>query len=673
MKRRGIRVLSAMLILVAPSLSAGLHSGVAHAQPDVAAEAAAAPGLRLPWRALGLEPETFLGADSSTSFVIPVPPGLTPTRLQGLVHAPMNIESSFLEVKDGDGRFLAAVDLPRASSAQAVTPLDVDISAAQVRAEAADLTLTVRPLDNADQFCGPLQQVHISDLATVFTGAESSAATIANFFPPVLERAVIYAPDDADSAEQQAALTLASTVTQLYRPQPVEVRVVNHPRGATPPPAGQLGRAVVVETGGQAGLDVRAPGSPGAYLRVAGQGDELSTQVSLLVNQLQSLVQTASSRIDAAGSVEPARLDSPTFGQLGMTGRTDVLRTGSLRVATDRSTLGGRIDKVTVNLKADYTPVPTDDSASVVIRSDDVVVYRTALDNSGRLDATFDMSSQTFGQWLNLDFALTYTPQESCGPFIAPITFQVDPQSTLTISRGGPPLHGFGAVPSEFSPRFLVAFDGSSPNQLAYAAAVVVSISRLTGAPLLPRVVDLKTAVDAKAGALIVARTGALKESSLSPPLSGEGSSVEVGLPVELRADFEDGLGSIQAFADRPRDRSVVLITTTDAWPLVDPLFNYLGQLEGGWSALTGDVLAAGTGGDPTNVAIRDAADPSQGSAVEQGTHTDFVGRWAPVGVAVLIAVSVAAIAAYLWSRRRRAATVNANGSETSDALEGRS
>lgn len=673
MRRLVTRVLSAMLLVVAPAVSTGLQSGLAHAQPDGAAETAAPAGLRLPWRALGLEPEIFLGADSSTSFLIPVPPGLTPGRLQGFVHAPMNIDSGYLEIKDGDGRFIAAVDLPPASSAQAVTPLDVDISAVQVRAESADISLTVRPLDNADRFCGPLQQVHISDLATVFNGSESAPATIANFFPPVLERVLIYAPDDADAAEQQAALTLVSTVTQLYRPQPVEVRVVNHSRGATPPPAGQLGRAVVVETGGQAGLGVEAPGGPGAYLRVTGRGDELTTQVSLLVNQLQSLVQTASSRVEQAGSEENVNADTLTFGQLGMTGRTDVLRTGTLRVATDRSTLGGRIDNVTVHLKADYTPVPNDDSASVVIRSDDVVVYRTALDNSGRLDATFDMSNQTFAQWLNLDFALTYTPQESCGPFVAPITFQVDPQSTLTISRGGPPLHGFGAVPSEFSPRFLVAFDGSSPNQLAYAARVVASISRLTNAPLIPRVVDLKTAIDATSGALIVAKSEALQDTSVSPPVGGAGSSVEIGLPVELRADFQDGLGSIQAFADRPRDRSVVLITTTDTWPLVDPLFDYLGQLEGGWSALTGDVLAAGAGGDPTNITIRDSADPSRGTESDQSTSSGLVKRWAPVGIAVLIAASIAAIAAFSWSRRRRAASVGEPPGETADALDGRS
>lgn len=674
MRRSLTRALVSALLVITPVLPAGLLVGVAQAQPGDAAEVPNAAGVRLAWPSLGLERETFLGANSSTTFEVPVPPGLTATRLQGLIHAPMNINAGYLEINDGDGKFLAAVDLPPQGSAQAVTPLDVDISAARVLNSTVGLSLTVRPLDNADRFCGPLQQLSLSDLATVFAGTETAATTIANFFPPVLERVVIYAPDDADSAEQQSVLTLVSTLTRLYRPQPLQLRVVNQPRGTTPPPAGQLTRTIVVEGGGKAGLVVQNPGTPAAHLRVTGLGDELSTQVSLLVNQMQALVQTATSRVDQAGTDVAPVGDAPTFGQLGMTGQTDVLRTGSLRVAVSRSTLGGaRIDGVNVHLLADYTPVPSDDSASVVVRSDDDVVYRAPLDSSGRLDATFEVSNQAFGQWINLDFALTYRPHESCGPYIAPITFQVDPASTLAINRGGPPLNGFGAVPSELSPSFQVAFDGTSPNQLAYAAQTIAAIARLTGAQLNPQVVDLKTAIDGTIGALIVAKSSALEETSLSPPVGGDGTTVDIGLPTELRADVDDGLGSIQAFADRPRNRSVVLVTTTDAWTLVDPLFAYLGQLEGGWTALTGDVLAAGAAGIPTNVTIRADADNSATATTDLTGSSDSVKKWVPVGIAIAVAAAVAAIAAALWSRRRRAAGPDAPGDEPGSAESGRS
>jgi hypothetical protein len=644
-------LISALLIL--SSMLVVSPAGIAVAQPGDNADPPAAATVRLDWPALGLKPEVYLSADSTTNFAVPVPPGLSPTRMQGVIHAPMNIDAGFLEISDGDGRFLGSVGLPPEAAAQAVTPFDVDISGARVRSSTIDLSFTVRSLDDAGGFCGPLQQLSLSDLATVFTGTESPATTIANFFPPVLERVTIYTPANADAAEQQSTLTLVTTLARLYNIRPIAITVVVQPRGANPPPAAQLTRAVVVEAGGPAGLTVERAGSPDAYLRISGSGDELSAQTSLLVNQLQSLAQTPTSRIDQAGSETPLSGDTLTFSQLKLSGKTDVLRTGSLTIGVDRSALGvGRVDSVQVHLLADYTPVPKDDAASVVIRSNGIVVYRAALDHTGVLDATFDLARPAFGQGVNLDFALTYTPQEACGPLLAPLSFQVDPRSTFTMQRGGPPLSGFGAFPSEFSPGFMVALDGSGPDQLSYAARVVGAIARLTSTQLTPQVVDLETAADSDSGALIVASSKAIEETTLNPPLSGDGTTVDLALPTELRADIQDGLGSIQAFADQSRNRSVVLVTSTASWSLVDPLFNYIDGLDGGWSALTGDVLAAGAARVPTNVTIRDTGntfEPPRSPALP--TSLD---QWIPIAVGVAVIAAIAVVAAILWSRRRR-------------------
>lgn len=94
-----------------------------------------------------------------------------------------------------------------------------------------------------------------------------------------------------------------STLARLYVPRPLPIAVVSQPpRGTPPPPASGLDRAVVVETG-PAGLSVeKNAGMPDAYLRISGEGDRLSDQVSLLVTQLQPLAQTATARVDQAGS-----------------------------------------------------------------------------------------------------------------------------------------------------------------------------------------------------------------------------------------------------------------------------------------------------------------------------------------------------------------------------------
>ena len=118
-----------------------------------------------------------------------------------------------------------------------MTPFDVDISAARVRGSSIDLSFTIRARDDADRVCGPLQRLTLSDLATVFTGTQPPVTTIANFFPSVLEQVTIYAATDANSAEQQAVLTLVSTLARIYAPRTLPISVVSQPRGALPPPA----------------------------------------------------------------------------------------------------------------------------------------------------------------------------------------------------------------------------------------------------------------------------------------------------------------------------------------------------------------------------------------------------------------------------------------------------
>lgn len=671
MSRFGLaRVLASLLLLMLPAVFAA----PVPAQPT---EAGDAPSVTFGWPAFGLEREVLLGPDSSRTITVPVPGGLTPSRLRGTINAPLNIRAGYLQIDDADGRLLGTVDLPPAGSAQAATPFDIDISSARVRASSIDVTLTVRALDDlgqfagqyAGQYCGPLRQLGLTNLAVVYAGTEPPVTTVAGFFPPVLQRVSVYAPTDADAAEQQAVLMLVATLTRLYAPQPLDITVVDQPRGAVPPPAAQLARAVVVERGGAAGLSVENAGSGAAYLRVSGSGDDLSTQVSLLVNKLQSLAQAPAARVEQAGSGPAVEGDDLTFGRLNISGKTEVLRASSLRVGVGRSALGsGRVESVQVHLLADYTPIPEGDAAAVVIRaSDGNVVYTRALDNSGRLDATFELRGPAIGQYVSLDFALTYTPRQPCGPLTAPITFQIDPRSTFTVHRGGPPPSGFSAVPSEFSPTFLVAFDGSSPNQLVYAADVVAAISRLSSGQLRPAVVDLKTAADATSAALIVAKSSALKQTSLRPPVTGDGAALEVGLPTELRASVGNGLGSIQAFADRARNRSVVLITTTGDWSLVDPLLRYIAGLDGTWSALTGDVLAAGEAGVPTNLTI--FAEGVGGDSVERPQAEEASLPRAAIGLGGAALAILVIVAGVLWAtrRRRRAGSVPA----TADAVSG--
>jgi hypothetical protein len=180
----------------------------------------------------------------------------------------------------------------------------------------------------------------------------------------------------------------------------------------------------------------------------------------------------------------------------------------------------------------------------------------------------------------------------------------------------------------------------------------VAAIARLSKSEITPKVVNLQTAADATSGALIVANSDGIKQTSLTPPVSGDGSVINFALPTELEVNVNDGLGSIQAFADPPRNRSVVLVTTTADWTLVDPLFTYINGPDGDWSQLTGDVLAAGAGGTPTNITIRTADDVVEPTLA--GASDSWFNGYAVGAVVAAILAVIAIAAAILYFRRPR-------------------
>ncbi|WP_431237655.1 hypothetical protein ACQ86B_23610 [Mycolicibacterium aichiense] len=159
--------------------------------------------------------------------------------------------------------------------------------------------------------------------------------------------------------------------------------------------------------------------------------------------------------------------------------------------------------------------------------------------------------------------------------------------------------------------------------------------------------VDVNSAADSKLGALIVANAATLKKTSLNPPLTGDGSAINIDLSVQLRADIGQGLSSVQAFADTPRDRTVLLITTTDSWALVNPVLDYIGALPNGWAQLTGDVVAAGAAGTPTVLTIR--KDDAMAVAPAPASNLKL---WIGIGAA-LVVVLIGALGLALLRRRR--------------------
>ena len=217
------------------------------------------------------------------------------------------------------------------------------------------------------------------------------------------------------------------------------------------------------------------------------------------------LVQTPGVRIDQAGA--PATLVATYDIQPAADERQN--RHPQERQPVGRGRPGGvgwqPRSTVAVHLLGDYTPVPKEDAASMVVRSNGIVVYRA---HSAAVVSWTPRSSCPIRRWVSGSASTSRpAPHEAAGRCWWPIAFQIDPRST-DHHPGRSPTRGFSALPSEFDPTF--AWSPSTAANSLLRRPGGRAIARLTSRQLTPRVVDLKTAVDASSGALIVARSSAI-------------------------------------------------------------------------------------------------------------------------------------------------------------------
>ena len=112
-------LLSAALAFV-PALAVVAVAAPAAAEPPVGAPAEVTLG----WPDLGLIPDVQLTTNTGAAFTVPVPAGLNPVRLRGLIQAPVNIGSGKAAALTASSRAAAIWD-SRASTVGATrTPDD---------------------------------------------------------------------------------------------------------------------------------------------------------------------------------------------------------------------------------------------------------------------------------------------------------------------------------------------------------------------------------------------------------------------------------------------------------------------------------------------------------------------------------------------------------------------
>lgn len=652
-----VKRLSLQLISIALLLPLGAVSpAVSAAQPEVtAAQTEETPPLVLSWEQLGMSPTIgFTAANSAQTVTISVPNGTQPRMFFGELQSIVNATGGYIEIAREDGSLLGSVPIPDVSLGQVTVPFGIDISTLAIHDQTAQMNIVLRQV-GADPICGNPPNVTMNRLAVEFTGPIVLPATIDQFFPPLLSGIDVYVDPAPTKSEAQTVVTLSALLTHHYRNIPIDFRVLPLQRTTEPPAEWNVMRRTVVvrdDANDDGGGAVTVSGQTGMpFLLVAGKGDRLVDQTALFRSQLLAISQTSTAAIESAEPMAVRGTNTATFEQLGAGGRITVLGQSSIYTGFDTALFGlANPGKLDVHLVAHYSSVKDTEKGTLVVRSGGQALYSTELNDSGRVDATFSVPGDLGSRGAGLELGVTYEPAPgACNPHTVPMTFEIDDASTVTASGGNVSMGGFEALPVGFTPTFQVALGGYDTNYISRAVAVITAVQKLTSRELLPTLVDVKQAAHSGSGALIVADSATVEGSGLKPPIAPERNAVEVDLPPDVVARIPEGLGSMQAFSDG--DRTVVLVTTSGDWSLVNPVFDFLATRRGGWRDLRGDVVVAGAGGIAKNITVL-----SDGPALRVVETSNRWVPWALLGVATaLIASLVAGITIGLRRKARRA------------------
>ncbi len=636
-------VVLALLLAVIPlplgSLPAAADPGVQQEPAAPApAPAPASDALVLGWRQLGLSDTLEIDATAPATVEAPAPPGLAPVRITGEIGSPLG-GAGRIDIMDRGGSSVGSIAVPPDG---ATAPFTVNIAAAAPSPGPLKLTFIQRGPERPADGCAGSAPVMLSKLATTYSGPAPALRTVADFLPDYLDQITISIGPEPSLEQQQAALSLVATLTHLYRPMPVRIDVDT---SAAPPPSGdsRTRRTIAIRYGDQPGLAVENPGSPAAVLVISGSGAELTRQVELFTDRRFELAQTPAAAVTSVTKTVPASTDTLSFGELGINVQTIVMGTDTVYVGFDTTKFGlGQLDGAQFRLITEYTPL-TAGEGTVILRSGSDILASGVLDRSGVTELSGDIPAAGITSTIGMALEIRYAPAGGECAF-GGMTFSIDPASTITAVPGAKNRGGFAVLPMAFTPELDVAIE--RPDQIRYAAQAINLIGRQASVPLQPSFAGLDEAAKRGTGLLAVTSGEQLQRLGMRPPLSLPGAgAVAVNGATVTDIDLGGSLGVVQAFSHN--GRVVLAIDSTGGPQAADRSLDYIRSLDGGWSALTGDVVAAGDAGEVVNLSMttRQAMAPPVSDGWRWWT-------WSTLG---LIAVGLPTLVGIALVRRRRA------------------
>lgn len=591
---------------------------------------------------------SFYGATSGADLSFPVPIGLVPATLNATVDLPFNTRSGLLTVMQ-DEKVIAKVGLPVVDMAPIVIPL----AGVEVVDNRVSLNLTLTAAAD-DGYCLDYRNpVDLINTSVTYAGIEAVPATVADFMPSVLSKAVIAVPANPSQAEQDAAVQLAADLVAKYRSQDPQISLVALPAGATTldVPSLPAERQFVIKEGPEASLALYGDPSVVPQMLISGPANALTKQAEFLTDPSLSLAASTRAVAEQMHSEPELPGDSATLDQLGQPGLSAVGASPEVTINLDQTRFGHATEAYRVHLLGSYTPVPNNVGARLTASVSGKVIDRWATDNSGVIDHWVDIPDQLVDRRIGLSVSVdTSGDFGHCNDY-QPISLSIG-GSSVVLSHGAlPPIPtGIRSLPQALMPRVQV---GIAPNNFAdtvRAVQIVSGLQRLSITALQTKVTSFDDALKGRDSAILISPDG-WNNSTIVLPVSTNDRSVTVEGPDgdndTTKLTLEPGVrfGSLQTVFDT--QRSLLVATSNGSADQLDELLRWLDADPKRWGQLRGSAVVSFPGRDPVMVVDRTpVVGPPAPPVWDEisGGHYTYSPAWLVGGGVVVIAVIGAAV-----------------------------
>ncbi len=611
------------------------------------------------------KPQTLSAPSGDAFFTLYVPTGTTPVEfvasmlIRGpvtggiaTITTPTNVYPENLSNVNGTSKFSAPL-----------TAGDVQNGTVNIHVH-IDLNLDSKYLNPSGCTATNSVVAQIESASGLLSGALKSPTNPADFWPPQLNRIVVWVPSLAglSSANARAAslasMQIAATVSQQYGTNTqVSIAQGTPPKQSISP----LVRNVLVEvtpssTSGDTSV-TKVGTAP--VLVVSGQGASLVREAQAIgVGQLA--LATSNNALGAKGTQDttnPLKVTVTangtreiTFAQLGNQTSIEGLGTVDVTQFLSQSQFGAPIRSLQLRLQADYTPPPVGGVATFSVLVGGYIVASQRLSTVGSLVMNANVPVSVLSRTQSVDYRLDYSPPGGfCHAGLVPVQVTINPSSGFAATPGQTLPPGFDRSPQNVAPGINVDLVSMSDANLIDACQLVTTLAQVL--PYIPQVslVPNSQMLTGHENEVVVGATRA-NSVALKAPISFQPFRTLATNGISIGYTVNQPFAALEAFNQNGRD--VILTGAYESTSLVHDLTAAINTSTfGGWFGLGTGQIAIMTPDERVRL-VGSGAILTQLTAANPANNLG-IPTWLLVGIALIIAAIVLRLL-WFWLKLRR-------------------